>query len=118
DPHAADLVLRSGIPITMIPLDVSHKALTTKPRIGRFRALGTRCGEAVAEMLEFFERHDVEKYGAGGGPLHDPGVIAYLLRPDLYRGRKVNVAIETGSAPTLGMTVVDPGRDPDRPPHR
>src|SRR5580765_5005848 len=44
DPHAADLVLRSGIPVTIIPLDVSHKALTTAPRIPRFRALGTRCG--------------------------------------------------------------------------
>jgi len=117
DPHAADLVLRSGIPVTMIPLDVSHKALTTKPRIQRFRALGTRCGRAVAEMLEFFERHDVEKYGADGGPLHDPGVIAYLLEPDLYSGRHVNVAIETGSPLTLGMTVADWWRVTDRPPN-
>jgi purine nucleosidase len=117
DPHAADLVFRSGIPVTIIPLDVSHKALTTKPRIQRFRALGTRCGRAVAEMLEFFERHDVEKYGADGGPLHDPGVIAYLLRPDLYRGRHVNVTIETGSPLTLGMTVADWWRVTDRPPN-
>ena len=117
DPHAADLVLRSGIPVTMIPLDVSHKALTTKPRIQRFRALGTRCGRAVAEMLEFFERHDVEKYGADGGPLHDPGVIAYLLEPDLYSGRHVNVAIETGSPLTLGMTVADWWRVTDRTPN-
>ena len=117
DPHAADVVLRSGIPITIIPLDVSHKALTTALRIQRFRALGTRCGRAVAEMLEFFERHDVEKYGADGGPLHDPGVIAYLLRPALYRGRRVNVAIETGSPLTLGMSVVDWWRVTDRPPN-
>jgi purine nucleosidase len=117
DPHAADLVLRSGIPVTIIPLDVSHKALTTAPRIARFRALGTRCGRAVAEMLEFFERHDVEKYGADGGPLHDPGVIAYLLRPELYSGRKVNVAIETASPLTLGMTVADWWRVTDRPPN-
>jgi purine nucleosidase len=107
DPHAADVVLRSGIPVTMIPLDVSHKALTTRPRIERFRALGTRCGVAVAEMLDFFERHDVAKYGFDGGPLHDPCVIAYLLRPTLFRGRKVNVEIETGSPLTLGMTVAD-----------
>jgi purine nucleosidase len=117
DPHAADLVLRSGIPITMIPLDVSHKALTTRPRIERFRALGTRCGVAVAEMLDFFERHDVEKYGFDGGPLHDPCVIAYLLRPALLRGRKVNVTVETGSPLTLGMTVADWWGVTDRPPN-
>ena len=46
-------------------------------------------------MLEFFERHDVEKYGADGGPLHDPGVIAYLLRPSSTAAATVNVAIET-----------------------
>ena len=116
DPHAADLVLKSGIPVTMLPLDVSHKALTTRPRIERFRALGNRCGRATAEMLDFFERHDVEKYGSAGGPLHDPCVIAYLLRPDLFAGRKVNVAIETQSQLTLGMTVADWWRVTDRPP--
>ena len=115
DPHAAAVVLRSGIPVTMIPLDVSHKALTTRPRIERFRALGNRCGVAVAEMLDFFERHDLEKYGFAGGPLHDPCVIAYLLRPALLRGRKVNVEVETGSPLTLGMTVADWWGVTDRP---
>jgi purine nucleosidase len=115
DPHAADVVLRAGIPVTMLPLDVSHKALTTRPRIERFRALGTRCGVAVAQMLDFFERHDVEKYGFEGGPLHDPCVIAYLLRPELFRGRKVNVTVETGSPLTLGMTVADWWGVTDRP---
>ena len=115
DPHAADVVLRSGIPVTMIPLDVSHKALTTRPRIERLRSLGTRCGVAAAEMLDFFERHDVKKYGFDGGPLHDPCVIAHLLRPGLLRGRKVNVTIETGSALTLGMTVADWWGVTDRP---
>lgn len=115
DPHAADLVLKSGIPVTMLPLDVSHKALTTRPRIERFRALGNRCGRATAEMLDFFERHDVEKYGSAGGPLHDPCVIAYLLRPDLFAGRNVNVSIETQSQLTLGMTVADWWRVTDRP---
>lgn len=117
DPHAADLVLKSGIPVTMLPLDVSHKALTTRPRIERLRALGNRCGRAVAEMLDFFERHDVEKYGFDGGPLHDPCVIAYLLRPDLFTGRRINVAIETQSPLTLGMTVADWWRVTDRPPN-
>jgi purine nucleosidase len=115
DPHAADVVLRSGISVTMIPLDISHQALTTRARIARFRALGNRCGVAVAEMLEFFERHDVAKYGMDGAPLHDPGVIACLLRPELFGGRRVNVAVETASPLTLGMTVVDWWGVTDRP---
>jgi len=107
DPHAADVVFRSGVPITVMPLDVSHKALTTRVRVDRIRALGTRVAGAVVKMLEFFERYDEQKYGTDGAPLHDPCVIAYLLRPDLFKGRKVNVAIETASPLTIGMTVTD-----------
>lgn len=107
DPHAADVVLRSGVPIVMMPLDVTHKALTSAKRIEAVRALGTRVGEAIAQMLEFFERFDEEKYGTDGGPLHDPCVIAYLLKPELFKGRSCNVAVETASELTMGMTVID-----------
>lgn len=107
DPEAADIVFHSGIPITQVPLDVSHSMLTTKARVGRFRDLGNRTGVATAEMLEFFERFDETKYGWEGGPLHDPCVIAYLLKPELFQGKHVNVAIETQSELTRGMTVVD-----------
>ncbi|MGB3646158.1 MAG: nucleoside hydrolase [Mesorhizobium sp.] len=107
DPHAADIVFRSGAPIVMMPLDVTHKALTTAKRIDAIRGLGTRIGDAVAAMLEFFERFDEEKYGTDGGPLHDPCVIAYLLRPELFAGRTCNVTVETTSELTMGMTVVD-----------
>jgi purine nucleosidase len=107
DPEAAKAVFSSGIPIVMHPLDVTHKALTTRVRVERFRALGTRAGKAVAQLLDFFERFDEKKYGTDGGPLHDPNVIAYLLRPELYAGRRCNVEIETFSELTLGMTVVD-----------
>ncbi|MCB1446731.1 MAG: nucleoside hydrolase [Rhizobiaceae bacterium] len=107
DPEAAEIVFKSGIPIVMIPLDLTHKVLTLKARVDRIRALGTRAATALAEMLDFFERFDIAKYGSDGGPLHDPNVIAYLIRPELYGGRMCNVEIETGSELTLGMTVVD-----------
>jgi len=107
DPEAADVVFHSGVPIIMVPLDVTHFMLTTRTRIERFRALGNKTGVATAEMLDFFERYDEAKYGWDGGPLHDPCVIAYLLKPELFKGRHVNVAIETQGELTRGMTVVD-----------
>jgi purine nucleosidase len=115
DPEAADIVLRSGIAITMHPLDVTHGALTTRDRIERIGRLGNACGKAVAAMLSFSERFDMEKYGSAGGPLHDPCVIAYLLRPELFGGRKINVSIETAGKLTKGMTVADYWRITDRP---
>jgi purine nucleosidase len=117
DPEAAVIVLKSGADITMIPLDVTHKALVTKNRNDRFRALETPVGVAVAEMTDFFERFDREKYGSDGAPLHDPTVIAYLINPKLFTGRYVNVEVETKSELTLGMTVADWWRVSNREPN-
>ncbi|MEM8578268.1 MAG: nucleoside hydrolase [Pseudomonadota bacterium] len=115
DPQAADIVFRSGVEIVVMPLDVTHKALVTKPRNDAFRALGTPAGVAVAQMTDFFERFDREKYGSAGAPLHDPCVTAYLIQPDLFTGRHINVEIETTSELTMGMTVADWWRVTDRP---
>jgi purine nucleosidase len=115
DPEAAQMVFRSGVPLVMMPLDMTHKVLTYRDRVTAIRALATRPAIAMAEMLEFFERFDVEKYGADGGPLHDPTVIAYILRPELFSGRDCNVEIEVNSELTLGMTVVDWWRVTTRP---
>ncbi|MBP9951343.1 MAG: nucleoside hydrolase [Cypionkella sp.] len=115
DPEAADIVFRAGVPLVVMPLDVTHKVLTTRARVEKFRAIGTEVGRVAAEWADFFERFDMEKYGSEGGPLHDPTVIAYLLRPELFKGRHVNVEIETGSALTLGMTVADWWGVTDRP---
>ena len=107
DPHAAQLVFASGVPITMMPLDVTHKALTRTDRVVAMRAIGNRTGTAVAEMLEFSERFDEAKYGSDGGPLHDPCTVAWMIAPDIFTGRQCNVQIETASPLTMGMTVVD-----------
>ena len=115
DPEAAGIVFRSGIPLTGMPLDVTHKALATRERVDAFRALGNETGQMVAEWTDFFERFDKEKYGSEGAPLHDPCTIAYLLKPELFTGRRINVEIETQSDLTRGMTVADWWRVTDRP---
>ena len=117
DPQAAEIVFKSGIQIVMMPLDVTHKALTSRARVEAFRAMGTQVGQAVASWTDFFERFDMAKYGSGGAPLHDPCVIAYLLAPDLFTGRHINVEIETQSELTMGMTVADWWRVTDRAPN-
>lgn len=115
DPEAAAEVFAAGMPITMMPLDLTHRLITRSDRVEALRALGTPPAIALVEMLEFFERFDVEKYGSDGGPLHDPSVIAWLLKPELFEGRECNVEIETQSPLTLGMTVVDWWRVSGRP---
>ncbi len=115
DPEAAAEVFASGAPITVMPLDMTHKALVTRARNEAFRAIGSSVGRTVASWTEFFERFDLEKYGSDGAPLHDPTTIGYLLRPDIFNGRHVNVEIETVSELTRGMTVADWWGVTDRP---
>ncbi|MEO0989604.1 MAG: nucleoside hydrolase [Pseudomonadota bacterium] len=117
DPEAAEVVFKSSVPLTVMPLDLTHKALTTAARVQSFRNLGTEVGAMVAAWTDFFERFDKEKYGSEGAPLHDPCTIAYLIRPDLFQGRHINVEIELNGTFTTGMTVADwwrvSGRDPN-----
>lgn len=107
DPEAADVVMKSGIPVTMIPLDVTHQVMNTASRVERLKQLGNHCGVTLAALLTFSEGFDRGKYGWAGAPLHDPNVIAYLLKPELYEGRHINVTVECASPLTLGMTVAD-----------
>lgn len=115
DPHAADIVFSCGRPLTVMSLDVTHKVLSTRERVARIAALGNRVAEATAGMLSFFHRYDTEKYDSPGPPLHDPCTVAYLLRPELFKTKLCNVAIETESELTMGHTAVDFWHVTDRP---
>ena len=115
DPEAAQIVFDCGCPIVAFGLDLTHQVLTTPGRLERIRAIGTPVAEAVAGMLTFYDKNDIERYGGPGGPLHDPCPIAWLIEPGLFTGKHVNVAVETTSPLTYGMTVVDWWGVTDRP---
>ncbi len=107
DPDAAQIVFACGAPKVVFGLDLTEQILTTPERLDRIRAIGTPVAQAVAGMLAYYDNADPERYGAPGGPLHDPCPIAWLIEPSLFSGAQVNVAVETTSELTLGMTVVD-----------
>jgi purine nucleosidase len=117
DPHAAELLFQSGVPITVLPLDVTHQVLATRERINRFANLGNKAGKLVADILRSYGRHDLKRFGLDGSPLHDPCVIGFLLAQDLFRGKQVNVSVETCSQLTFGETVVDWYAVTDRKPN-
>ena len=106
DPHAAHIVFEAGIRLTMIGLDVTHQARATPERLEAIRAIGNPAAICVAGMLDFYGAQYIETFGEGA-PLHDPCVIAYLLRPDLFIGQKMRVDIEISSPLTIGRTVCD-----------
>lgn len=117
DPHAADVVLKSGVDIVMFPLDVTHQVLTSQKRMEAIAAIGTPLAKATYQMLDYYRQYDEKKYGTDGGPLHDPCVIAWLIKPELFEGKRVNVEVEVSSPLTIGQTVVDHFHKTGRPPN-
>ena len=115
DPHAADVVLKSGVKLTYIPLDVTHKILTSEARLKQIASLGTTAGTLVGGILNEYVKGDMEHYGLPGGPVHDASVIAYLLEPGLFTGREVNLVIDTREGPTFGQTIADWYNSLDQP---
>lgn len=107
DPHAAQIVFASGLPITALGLDVTHQIRTNPARMARLEALASTRARAACQFLRFGERVEHEHAGEDGAPLHDPAVIAYLLAPDLFDAQAAAINVETQSALTRGHTAVE-----------
>ena len=107
DPQAAEVVLKSGVKLTYLPLDVTHKILTSEARLKQIAAIDNTASKLVGNILNEYIKGDMEHYGLAGGPVHDATVIAYLLKPELFTGRSVNVVVDSREGPTFGQTIVD-----------
>jgi inosine-uridine nucleoside N-ribohydrolase len=116
DPEAAQRVFHSGLSVTMVGLEVTHRALLTSDHAEALRATG-RIGAFVADLVEFFKRYHQETYGWDGAPIHDAVAVAEVIRPGLVTTRLRNVEIETVSELCRGRTVVDLWNRTDRKPN-
>ena len=116
DPEAARRVFESGIEVTMIGLDVTHKALMARAHAERLRASG-RVGTMVAELFDFFSQFHLRQYGTEDSPIHDALAVAHVLDPTLVETQHRHVAVDTESALCRGRTVVDLHRRTDNAPN-
>lgn len=107
DPDAAKVVLASGVKLTYVPLDVTHRILTSDQRIEQIEALNNQAGKRVSSILNEYVKADMVHYGLPGGPVHDASVIAWLLKPELFSGKLINVVIDNRKGPGFGQTVAD-----------
>ncbi|KXV55647.1 nucleoside hydrolase [Acetobacter tropicalis] len=117
DPDAMAIVLNSGLPVSLVPLDITHRFLITPDQLEALAKLPGHCAKAAHAMLTFSARFDLNKYGWPGAPLHDPCTIGYVLCPHLFAGKTINVEVEVSSPLTLGATVVDWWQVTGRPPN-
>ncbi len=106
DPEAADIVFRSGVPITMSGLDVTQKALVFPEDFERIRSLNNPVATVVAEWLDFFYGFH-RSLGYAGAPVHDAVAVVALTHPEILTARDLYVQIETTGDYCRGMTVAD-----------
>lgn len=106
DPHAAQIVWNSGVPLVLAPLDVTMQALFAQDDLSALEAHGHAPGSALAALLRCYDRGDLARYGREGGPIHDAMTIAYLINPKLFSGRDMAVGVTT-CGPTAGQTWAD-----------
>jgi inosine-uridine nucleoside N-ribohydrolase len=116
DPEAAVRVLASGLDVTMIGLDVTHRALLTSTMAAHLRERG-KVGAFVADLVEFFKRYHTETYGWDGAPIHDAVAVAHVVEPGLVETRRRNIEVELESELCRGRTVVDIWQRTDRAPN-
>lgn len=107
DPHAAQIVFASSLPIVAIGLDATHQVRTSRERMERLEALNSAAARATCRLLRFSEKVERVHAGFDGAPLHDPCTIAYLMRPDLFETLPARIAVETCSQLTRGHTAVE-----------
>jgi purine nucleosidase/pyrimidine-specific ribonucleoside hydrolase len=107
DPEAAAIVFESGLPITMMGLDVTHQAVLHTPALDRFRGLGTKSGAVAAELVDYALAREGQWYGTPRMSVHDAVAIAHIAIPDLVEVAEYDVQVDTGNGPARGRTVCD-----------
>lgn len=106
DPEAAKIVFRSGIPIVMAPLDLTHQVVATEAEASRLRTFGPKF-EILADLLMFFKSTYKKVFNIDGAILHDPCTVMYLIHPEIFESKEYSVDVETKGELTYGQTVVD-----------
>jgi purine nucleosidase len=114
DPEAAARVFASGIDMTMIGLDITHKALFSAAHVERLEG---RVGQMVSELLRFYGEFHRKVYKFDGSPIHDAVAVAQVMRPDLIDIEHLNTEIDVESELCRGRTVVDVWRRSGREPN-
>ena len=107
DPEAAAIVFESGLPITMMGLDVTHQAVLGTPALERFRSIGTASGAAAAELVDYALAREGQWYGTPRMSVHDAVAVAHLAIPDLVDVAEYDVQVDTGQGPARGRTACD-----------
>lgn len=108
DPHAAHIVLHSGLPITLIPWDITSKVLLTQAHVDQLLAIDSPVSRFIADATSFYIDFHLNYFGYAGCSINDPCALALAFRPELAAYESVFVDVEIDSPKSMGKTMADP----------
>ncbi|HTV59456.1 MAG TPA: nucleoside hydrolase [Verrucomicrobiae bacterium] len=107
DPEAADIVFRSGLPVTMVGLNLTHQAKATPDVVRRMQALNNEVARMAVGLIEFFRSTYAKHFRFDAPPIHDACAVARVIEPEIVQCEFVNVEVELNGTYTYGATVCD-----------
>ena len=106
DPEAAHVVFNSGVPIVMMPLDLTNETIASREIIERMEAIGNKAGKLFGDIMRYTLRSQAVN-GLKGGPVHDVTAVMYLVHPEFFHTQEMYVEIDLTKGPSYGRTVAD-----------
>ncbi len=106
DPHAAHIVFHSGIPITLIPLDVTHKCLLLQKHVDRLMQISSPISHFIRDAVDVYLKASIQ-LGYAGSALHDPLTLATILAPELLTLKEYYVDVDISGGVSMGKTFAD-----------
>ena len=108
DPHAAEVAFTSGLPISLVPLDVTQQVILTQEQIEAVvRPIGSRVTQFICDSSERLFEYIRERRGCAAIPLHDPLAVGVVIDQSLVRREPLHVEVETADGPAQGVTIAD-----------
>jgi purine nucleosidase len=106
DPHAAHIVFHSGIPMTLIPLDVTHKCMLRQEHIDRLMQIDSPISRFIRDAVEVYLDASLA-LGYEGSSLHDPLTLATIIAPELLTLKEYYVDVDISGGVSMGKTFAD-----------
>jgi purine nucleosidase len=107
DPHAAQIVFDSGMPITLMPWDITSQVQFTSVHVKQLLARGGPIPAFIEAATRFYIEFHLQEFGWAACSINDPAALALIWWPELAQTRDVFITVETGSELTMGKTVAD-----------
>jgi purine nucleosidase len=107
DPHAAQIVLQSGVPLTIIPWDITREVRLTQAHVDRLLHHGGPLVQFIADATRFYIEFHRSHFGYAGCSINDPAALALVFLPELAQIEEIYVAVDLMSELSMGKTVGD-----------